>query len=90
MLGQRDQAQVEKEALLIGRRPAGRKKEDSVDEARAAHEVIGEVAASHDDPIARRDGDRGSCGPRLADQHGVPFPSDPVASHVRRMGVGRL
>ena len=90
MLGERDQAQIKKEALLFGRRPASRQKEDIVGETRAAHQVIGEVAASHDDPIARRRGDRGSSGPRLADQHGVPFPPDPFASHVRRMGVGRL
>ena len=28
MLGERDQAQIEKEALLLGRRPASREQED--------------------------------------------------------------
>ena len=90
MLGERHQAEIEKEALLFGRRPAGRKQEDIVGEADAAHEIIDEIEAAHRDPVARRGGDRGSGGPRLADQHGVPFPSDPFAFRVRRMGVGRL
>ena len=90
MLGERNQAQIEKEALLLGRRPAGREQEDVFGEGRATHEILGEIAAAHRDPVARRGGDRGSGGPRLADQHGVPFASDPFASRGRRMGVGRL
>ena len=50
----------------------------TVGKARAAHEILGEIAAPHCDPIARRGGDRGSCGPRLADQHDVPFPAIPT------------
>ena len=72
MLGERDQAQIEKEALLLGRRAAGREQKDIFGEGRAAHEVAGEIASAHRDPIARRRGDRGPGGSRLADQHGVP------------------
>ena len=90
MLGERNQTEIKKETLLLGRRPAGRQQKHIFGEGRAAHEILSEIAAAHDDPIARRGGDRGSGGPRLADQHGVPFSSGPFASRRRRMGVGRL
>ncbi len=35
MLGERDQAQIEKEALILGRRPAGREQESIVGEGHA-------------------------------------------------------
>ena len=73
MLGERNQTQIKKEALLLGRRTAGREQEDVFGERHATHEILGEISATHRDPLARRGGDRGSGGPRFADQHGVPF-----------------
>ena len=80
MLGERNQAQIEKEALFLGRRPAGREQEDILGEGHPTHEILGEIAATYRDLVARGGGNRGSGGPRLADQHGVPFASDPFAS----------
>ena len=69
MLGERHQAQIEKETLLVGRRPAGREQEDELGERRAAHEVLGEVAPAHRHPLARGGRNRGRCLAALADQH---------------------
>ena len=71
MLGERNQAQIEKEALLLSRLFAGREQEGVFGEGQAAHEVVGEVASAHHHPVARRRGDGGPGGPRLADKHHV-------------------
>ena len=91
VLGDRDQAEVEEEALLFARRAAGRGDEEEFGEGRPAHEVAGEVAPAYADALGRRRGDGGPRGPRLADQHArsllfraSPPLSDAVADRVRR------
>ena len=77
MLGERDQAQIKKKALLVGRRPAGREQEDKLGERRRAHEVLGEVASAHRHPVARGRGNRGRCGPRACRSAWPPPPQAP-------------
>src|SRR5271166_6449383 len=81
MLGERDQAQIKKKALLLGRRPAGREQEDKLGERRGTHEVLGEIASADRHPVARGRGNRGRCGPPLADQHGRLLLKGPPPSH---------
>ena len=69
MLGDRDEAQIEKEALLLGRRAAGREEVEEFGESGPAHQIAGEVASAHADPIGRSGGDRSLRGSGLADQH---------------------
>ena len=90
MLGERDQAQIEKEALLVGRRPAGREQEDKVGEARSAHEVVGEVAAAHRRPGRSTRPRSRSCGPGLPISMASPSRPIPSASRVWRMGIGAI
>ena len=47
MLGDRDQAEIEKEALVVGRRRPVDEQEEKLGEARLAHQVAGEVAAAN-------------------------------------------
>jgi len=93
MLGKRNQAEIEKEALRLSRRPAGREQEGIFGEGQSAHEVVDEVASAHRHPVARRRGDRGPGGSRLADQHrALPAsqtPRFPPAANGCRTIVGQ-
>jgi hypothetical protein len=51
VLGDRDEQQVEKEALVVGRFAAGEQQVEVLGEAQPAHEVAGEVSSPHLDPI---------------------------------------
>ncbi len=51
VLGDRDQQQVEEVALLLGRLLAGEQQVEVLGEAQPAHQVAGEVASPHLDPV---------------------------------------
>jgi hypothetical protein len=51
VLGDRDQQQVEEEALVLGRLVAGEQQVEVLGEAEPAHQVAGEVAATHLDAV---------------------------------------
>jgi len=51
VLGDRDEQEVEEEALVLGRLVAGKQQVEVLGEAHAAHEVAREVAAAHLDPV---------------------------------------
>ena len=60
VLGDRDEQQVEEEALLLGRLAPGEQQVEVLGEREPAHEVAGEVAAAHLDAV--RDTPRGDAG----------------------------
>ena len=51
VLGDRDEQQVEEEALVVGRLAAGEQQVEVLGEAQPAHQVAGEVASPHFDPV---------------------------------------
>jgi len=51
VLGDRDEEQVEEEALLLGRLVPRQQQEEVLREADSAHEVAAEVASAHLDPV---------------------------------------
>ena len=71
MFGERDQTEIEEEALVVGRRAARREKKDELGEARATHQIGGQVAPANPNPVGRRGGDLRLSRAGLADQHDV-------------------
>ena len=69
VLGDRDQQQVEEEALVLGRLAAREQQVEVLREAQAAHQVAGEVAAADLDPVGIGLADMADGGPALTDLH---------------------
>jgi hypothetical protein len=69
VLGDRDEQEIEEEALLLGRLAAGEQKMKVLGEAHPAHEVAGEIAPAHLDPVRIGLADVGDGGGRLTDLH---------------------
>ena len=84
VFGERHEAEVEEEALGVGRRTAGREQVDEVGEGRAPHQVGGQVAPAYPNPVGRRDGDLRLSRAGLADQHDVSS-HGPAASRWREL-----
>ena len=51
MLGDRDQQQVEEEALVVGGLLTGQQEVEVLGEAEPPHDVLGEVPPAHLDPV---------------------------------------
>ena len=51
MLGDRDEQQVEEEALVVGRLAPGEQQVEVLREAHPAHQVAAEVSPPHLDPV---------------------------------------
>ena len=69
MLGDRDQQQIEEEALVLGRLAAREQQVEVLGEAQPAHQVAAEVAPAHLDPIGIGLADVADRGPGLTDLH---------------------
>ena len=69
MLGDGDEEQVEKEALLVGRLLAGHQEEEELGEGHPPHQVARQVAAADQDAVRIRGAERRFRLSRLADQH---------------------
>ena len=87
VLGDRDQQQVEEEALLLGRLLAGEQQVEVLGEAEPAHQVAAEVASAHLDPVGVGLADVGDRGSGLADLHAcapsaVVWPAQPDTVQV--------
>ena len=66
VLGDRDEQQVEEEALVLGRLAAGEQQVEVLGEAQPAHQVAGEVAPPHLDPVGIGLADVADRGPGLS------------------------
>ena len=69
VLGDRDEQQVEEEALVLGRLAAGEQQVEVLGEAQPAHQVAGEVASPHLDPVGIGLADVADRGAGLTDLH---------------------
>ena len=70
MLGDRDEQQVEEEALLGGRLAAGEQQVEELREGQRAHQVAAEVASPHVDAIRVGLTDAADRSSGLTDLHG--------------------
>ena len=90
VLGDRDQQQVEEEALLLGRLVAGQQQVEVLGEAQPAHQVAAQVAPAHLDPVGVRLADVGDGGPRATDLHSRRRPPLSRRASLRStLGTGR-
>jgi hypothetical protein len=71
VLGDRDEQQVEEEALVVGRLAAGEQQVEVLREAQPAHQVAGEVAPAHLDAVGIGLADVTDRVPGLTDLHTV-------------------
>ena len=69
VLRDRDEEQVEEEALVVGRLAAGEQEMEVLGEAHLAHQVAGEVASPYFDPVGIRLADAADGLPGLTDLH---------------------
>ena len=74
VLGDRDEQQVEEEALVVGRLAAGEQQVEVLGEAQPPHQIAGEVAAAHLDAVGLGTADSRDGFARLADLH-APIPT---------------
>ena len=86
VLGDRDEQQVEEEALVLGRLAAGEQQVEVLGEAQPAHQVAAEVAPPHLDPVGIGLADVADGGPGLTDLH----PGDATHRTPNRQGRCRL
>ncbi len=69
MLGDRDEEEVEEEALVLGRLVAGQQQVHVLGEGQTTHQVTGQIAATHLDPIGVGLRDPTDRAARPADRH---------------------
>jgi hypothetical protein len=83
VFGERHQGEIEEEALVVRRRPAGRQQEEEFGEVRRAHQFGAQVAATHRDAVRGGGRDRRRRRAAFADQHGRPLPRDAAFEPLR-------
>ena len=97
VLGDRDEQQVEEEALVLGRLAAGQQQVEVLGEAQPAHQVAAEVASPDLDPVRIGLADVADRGPGLTDLHtasglwpasGRRYASDARLSRAERRAAG--
>ena len=69
VLGDRHQQEIEEEALVLGRLAAGEQQVEVLREGQPAHQVAGEVASPHLDPVRIGLADATDCGFALELRH---------------------